>query len=126
MVRVERKFYSKAFREQVLTAYYHSNESLSMISRRFQVKKGTVSSWIYRTGSSSNEETTINLEASNLMPMKKEKLTPEQMEQRILDLEQELEQEKMRSVCLDKMIDIAERELKLDIRKKSGAKQPKK
>ncbi|KAA6328294.1 hypothetical protein EZS27_022789, partial [termite gut metagenome] len=24
MVRVERKFYSKAFREQVLTAYYHS------------------------------------------------------------------------------------------------------
>jgi transposase-like protein len=126
MIRGERKFYSRAFREQVLTAYYHSNESIAMIARRFQVKKGTVSSWIYRKNSSSNQENTINLEASNVMSVKKEKLTPEQMEQRILDLEQELEQEKMRSLCLDKMIDIAERELKIDIRKKSGAKQSKK
>jgi hypothetical protein len=97
-----------------------------MIAHRFQVKQDTVSSWVYRKNSSSNQENTITLEASNVMPMKKEKLTPEQMEQHILDLEHQLEQEKMRSVCLDKMIDIAERELKLDIRKKSGAKQPKK
>ncbi|KAA6330932.1 hypothetical protein EZS27_020412 [termite gut metagenome] len=126
MVRRERKFYSKEFRERVLTAYYNSSESLAMIAHRFQVKQDTVSSWVYRKNSSSNQENTITLEASNVMPMKKEKLTPEQMEQRILDLEQDLEQEKMRSVCLNKMIDIAERELKIDIRKKSGAKQPKK
>ncbi|KAA6315332.1 hypothetical protein EZS27_034195, partial [termite gut metagenome] len=31
-------------------------------------------------------ETNSNLEASNVMPVKKEKLTPEQMEHRILDL----------------------------------------
>jgi hypothetical protein len=42
----------------------------------------------------------------SIILVKKEKWTPEQMEQHILDLEQELEQEKMRSVCLDKMIDI--------------------
>ena len=47
-------------------------------------------------------------------------------EERIRELEQQLAKEKMRSTCLDTMIDIAERELKVDIRKKSGAKQSKK
>ena len=37
------------------------------------------------------------------------------------ELEQQLAKEKMRSTCLDTMFDIAERELKVDIRKKSGA-----
>ena len=50
----------------------------------------------------------------------------EAMEERIRELEQQLAKEKMRSTCLDTMIDIAERELKVDIRKKSGAKQSKK
>lgn len=39
------------------------------------------------------------------------------MEERIRELEQQLAKEKMRSTCLDTMIDIAERELKVDIRK---------
>ncbi|KAA6307538.1 hypothetical protein EZS27_040792 [termite gut metagenome] len=86
MIREERKFYSKEFRDRVLTSYYQRNESIAMIAHRFQVKKGTVSSWVYRKNSSSNQETNSNLEASNVMPVKKEKLTPEQMEHRILDL----------------------------------------
>ncbi|KAA6345802.1 hypothetical protein EZS27_006649 [termite gut metagenome] len=40
MIRRERKFYSKEFRERVLTVYYNSNESVAMIAHRFQVKKG--------------------------------------------------------------------------------------
>jgi hypothetical protein len=55
--------------------------------------------------------------------MKNKELSPELMEVRILELERELAREKMRSQCLDKMIEIAERELKIDIRKKSGARQ---
>ena len=58
--------------------------------------------------------------------MKEEKLPIEAMEERIRELEQQLAKEKMRSTSLDTMIDIAERELKVDIRKKSGAKQSKK
>ena len=58
--------------------------------------------------------------------VKEEQLPIEAMEERIRELEQQLAKEKMRSTCLDTMIDIAERELKVDIRKKSGAKQSKK
>ena len=55
--------------------------------------------------------------------MKREELSPEAKEARIRELEVALSKEKMRSECLEKMIEIAERELKIDIRKKSGAKR---
>lgn len=57
--------------------------------------------------------------------MEKPVLTPEQMQQRILELEAHLKQEQMRSVVFDKMTDPAEQDLKISIRKKSGAKQSK-
>ncbi|MDR1454531.1 MAG: hypothetical protein LBJ01_02660 [Tannerella sp.] len=55
--------------------------------------------------------------------MKSEALSPEAKEVRILELEAALASEKMCSECLEKMIEIAGRELKIDIRKKSGDKQ---
>jgi hypothetical protein len=55
--------------------------------------------------------------------MQKESLSPENQTERIIELEHQLSLEKMRSESLSKMIEIAERELKIDIRKKSGAKQ---
>ena len=57
--------------------------------------------------------------------MKKEHLTAEEMARRIEELEQQLKQEQMRSIVLDQMIDLAEGELKISIRQKSGAKQSK-
>ncbi|MFR9559142.1 MAG: hypothetical protein SNG79_04435 [Rikenellaceae bacterium] len=57
--------------------------------------------------------------------MKEKKLTPEQMVARIAELEQKLEHEKMHRIVLDTIIDIAERDLNIAIRKKYGAKQSK-
>ena len=74
----------------------------------------------------SNPKESSKFVVSSIIPMKEEKLPIEAMEERIRELEQQLAKEKMRSTCLDTMIDIAERELKVDIRKKSGAKQSKK
>jgi hypothetical protein len=45
------------------------------------------------------------------------------LESRVKQLEKELEHEKLRTHALDTMINIAERELKIPIRKKPGAKQ---
>ena len=62
---------------------------------------------------------------SKKAPMMKERPTAEQMAQRILELEAQLKQEQMRSAVLETMIDLAESDLKISIRKKSGAKQSK-
>ena len=45
------------------------------------------------------------------------------LEKKIEVLEKQLEWEKLRTKALDKMIDIAERELNIDIRKKPGTEQ---
>lgn len=46
-----------------------------------------------------------------------------ELEARIRVLERELERERLHSLALDTMIDVAEHELKIEIRKKSGAKR---
>lgn len=118
MIRRERKFFSEEFRERVLTAYYNSNESVDMIARRFQVKRDTVSSRVYRKRVASNSKESSKFVVSSVIPMKDEKLSIEAMEERIREPEPQPAKEKMRSTCVDTMIDIAERELKVDIRKK--------
>ncbi len=50
---------------------------------------------------------TFNTEKTKHSAMKKKKLTPEEMEKLILELEQRLKDEQMRSITLDKMIEIA-------------------
>lgn len=45
------------------------------------------------------------------------------LEQRIKDLEKQLELAKMKNVAINTLIDVAEKELKISIRKKSGSKQ---
>ncbi len=48
------------------------------------------------------------------------------MAQRIQDLENALEEEKLKNVAANMMINVAERDLNISIRKKPGAKQSKK
>jgi transposase len=51
--------------------------------------------------------------------------TPQELklQAKVKELEKALEYEKMRTLALDTMINVAERDLKISIRKKSGTKQ---
>jgi transposase-like protein len=127
---VEKKEYSPEFRRMVAKAYYTSNKSLSKIGEEFKVHRANVYGWAQRHKAEFSGEVSIRQEISTFKsvinvapPMKKKELPPGQMEQRIVELEAQLKQEQMRSTVLDKMIDLAEQDLKISIRKKSGAKQ---
>jgi hypothetical protein len=61
----------------------------------------------------------VSLHAMNA----KDRSDNSKLEKRIKDLEKQLEQAKMKNVALNTMIDIAEQDYKLEIRKKSGPKQ---
>jgi transposase-like protein len=123
MIRRERKFYSEEFKERVLTAYYNSNESVSMIAGLFEISRDTVSSWVYRKRTANDSKKRVKLVPLETCFMKEKELSAEEKDLRISELERQLSKETMREECLEKMIEIAERELKIDIRKKSGAKQ---
>ena len=55
-----------------------------------------------------------------------QELSKEDLEKKAKDLEKQLSYEKMKSEAFDTMIKIAEKELKISIRKKSDTKQFKK
>jgi ribosomal protein L29 len=55
-----------------------------------------------------------------------QELSKEELEKKVKDLEKQLSYEKMKSEAFDTMINIAERELKISIRKKLNTKQSKK
>jgi len=129
---VDRTIYSPEFRRMVAKAYFTSSKSLSEIGKEFNVKMTTVHKWVLRYGPEFGHTRTIQQDfhtfqavSNTASSMKKEHPTAEEMARRIEELEQQLKQEQMRSIVLDQMIDLAERELKISIRKKSGAKQSK-
>lgn len=128
---VEQKVYTPAFRRMVAKAYYTSNKSHVEIGKEFNTSAANVSRWsrLYRHEflgelSIRQESATFNA-VSNLSPtMNKPDLTPEQMAQRILELEAQLKQEQMRSAVLETMIDLAESDLKISIQKNLEPNSP--
>ena len=122
MVKRERKFYTAELKERALSAYHNSDASVSMIAQRFGIGRDTFSSWVYRGRTSSTTKKKATLPQSNSTSMKKEVLSAEALSERIKALNRELSTEKMRSESLSKMIEIAGRELQIDIRKNTGAK----
>lgn len=127
-----KKEYSQELRRRVAQCYHTSDLSLVKVGRKFGVSSGSVHQWSQEFQSEFAQEaqlrqeiTTFGAVTNTHKPMKEKNLTPEQMVARIAELEQKLEHEKMHRIVLDTMIDIAERDLNIAIRKKYGAKQSK-
>ena len=78
--------------------------------------------WMRKFGLSKPSETDKKLH--QFMSKEVQKNTAEEiLELKIKKLEEELKREQFKTLALNTMINIAERELKVDIRKKRGAKQ---
>jgi transposase-like protein len=104
MDRRARKFYSEEFKERVLTAYYNSNESVSMVVQRFAVSRDTVSNWVYRKKTADDSPKRVKLAPLETRFMKEKEMSAEEKDLRIRELERALSTEKMRSESLAKMI----------------------
>ena len=82
----------------------------------------TIYKWIRKFGLSKKDD--VQIEFNQTMAKQIEKTSLEhELNIKIKKLEESLKYEQLRTGALNTMIDIAERELKVDIRKKSGAKR---
>jgi hypothetical protein len=82
----------------------------------------TIYRWIAKFGLSKPSDKEIALQKA----MKKEQAKTakeKKLETEIAVLKKELEHERLRTLALSTLIDVAEQNLKISIRKKSGAKQ---
>ena len=108
--------YTDRFKESVIREVLEGGESLASVSRKYGIGgKTTISRWIAKFKAST----------SSVTLMSKEQKSKEELLAEIELLKRQLFHQKLRADAYDTMIDIAESELNIDIRKKSGAKQSK-
>lgn len=108
-------FYSESVKREVVQEIKSGLISKAEAKRKYDIRGcGCIKKWIR------NFESTIP-ENRKLMDYKKS--DKEALIKRLMELERQLKDEHIRSEGLSKMIDIAEEQLKVTIRKKSSTKQ---
>ena len=112
-----------ALKLQVVQEYLSTGVSQRELQRKYHFGGSeNINRWIRKFGFEvpDNEQ----LETTIIMTKEVEKTAHElELEARIRKLEEELRYEKFRTLALNTLIDVAERDLKITIRKKPGAKQ---
>ena len=100
-------------KEAIITEYLTGNLSLRQLGCKYGIQHKTIHHWVMKhEGQKPTKKSDSNLEAENTdLPSDVEKL------------QEELRKAKLQNKLLNAMIDIAERELNVDIRKKSGTKR---
>lgn len=112
------KTYSDKFKKNVVNEVLSGRISIEGIKRKYGIGgSNTVPRWIRKHRAS---------QCSFTFMSKNEKKTVEQLQLEIEQLKLELDYEKLKSEAFHTMIDLAEDEFKIPIRKKSGAKPSKK
>ena len=122
-MRVKVNRFTDELKLRVVQEYLSTDVSGKELMQKYSIKgHNCINNWIRKFGLETPSDQEIELQSA--MAKQKEKTPYEQeLESRVSKLEQQLEKEQLRTLALDTLIDIAERDLKIPIRKKSGAKQ---
>ena len=111
--------HKESFMRMVAKSYKSGNKSKLEIAEQFSVTIDQVKGWVNRYSDELGEEIFIpamtEQEQKDLFALK----------QQVESLKKKLDYEQMRNFALETMIDLAKTELDVDLRKNSGAKQPK-
>jgi transposase len=117
----ERKFYSEAFKKAVIQEVLSGRLSKEQAKIKYKIAgNSAILNWI-RNFDASKSDQMKKTKSSKLEEVKQQELEVENKR-----LREELDLERLRTLSLNVMIDIAEEHFKVPIRKKSGAKQLKK
>jgi transposase-like protein len=119
-------YYSEEMKLKVVEQVLSGSISMCEASRRYKIAGNcTVSRWISKFMSQNNPN--LNNEQPDMVRKLSEDEDPKgeiaRLREKIKQLEDQLEYEKLRSEAYETMIRIAEKEFKLPIKKKFGAKQ---
>ena len=109
----------KSFKEAVVKEYLLGSTTQAHLAAKYGVGKSTVDRWIQKHRGRVPKKRLVR-ECVILPPMVKE--VRDDLPDDVQELRRQLEQEKLRNKLLTAIIDIAERDLKIPIRKKFGTK----
>ena len=114
MKQRQQKF-TETFKRQVIAEVLSGRLSKEQARKQYQIRgKSLIINWIRK------------FDLPTPIYMSEPSLNEKDLQTKIKRMERELEDAQLRAEAYSKMIDIAERELKISIRKKSNTKQSKK
>ena len=130
--KMERKLfrphYAREFKRKVVEEYLATGCTKMFLLRKYNIQfKSAIQTWI-RTlgyddpGSQGQRFKFGQIIFTSLAREKQNTTEPTELQKRILELERQLEDEKLRSEAYARMIEKAEKELKISIRKKTDTK----
>jgi len=115
--------FTDEFKVMVIQEYLNTDISRKELQEKHGFRgNSAVSDWMRKFGGNKATDEQISIQKAMSKELEK---TPQErkLEAKIKELEKALEQERLRTLALNTMINIAERDLKISIRKKSGTKQ---
>jgi transposase-like protein len=118
--------YSESFKRQVIEEYLSGSITQAALQRKYDIRgKCAILNWRRQLGyyqEISDDVSNLVVSIPITVTKKKEVKSNSELQQRIKDLERQLEDEKLRAEAYGRIIDKAEKELKIPIRKKPNTK----
>lgn len=111
--------YDLELKVKIIEKYLEGDASFAMLSRRYKIHPGVISRWIRVI---KNGRAVIRKKISKFTGMAQHQ-TIEQLQEQIKQLNRQLEDERIKAELYKKMIEIAERDLGIPIKKKYGARR---
>ena len=110
-------YYSEGFKREIVSLYEAGKFSVPQLESLYKIPNSTIYNWIYKF-SIFNEKgyRVVELKTSSMSKLK-------ELELKIKELEQAVGQKQIKIDYLEKMIDIAKEELKIDIKKNFNTSQ---
>jgi len=115
--------YTDEFKLKVVQEYLNTDIGFMEVKQKYGIRSNkSLQDWMRKFGQKTPVQGQHELQNAMKEQIGRTPLERE-LELKVKKLERELEQERLRTLALNTMIDIAERDLKIKVRKNSGAKQ---
>jgi transposase-like protein len=115
--------YSYEEKMGMIQEYLTTEISMTQMVKKYHIGWSTIPKWMRNFGIPMPNEDPVQITMSEENKKQEKKDTVETLEAKLQELQAELDKEKLKNLALSTMIEVAEKELQIDIRKKSGAKQ---
>ena len=115
--------YSDSEKLQIMEEYMNSGESMETFQAKYGMGHCTLSRWMTNFGLQSTTQKQYTEMRKRIDESPEKTLRERTLEAKVAQLEKDLMVERLKTEAANAMIEVAEEELGIDIRKKAGAKQ---
>jgi transposase len=127
--RNNRLYFSEHEKKLIIEDYLSGNETKKEVYYRYSgyvMERGKITSWMRKFGIEDKFEKSLNFVSMSTRKKDKEQSSEDfetlQLKKRIAELEKQLQTAEMKAIAFSTMVDIAEKEFNIPIRKKHNTK----